>query len=186
MILKWDGNSWTYLAETLPASWWENPGVAALVIFQSKLCAGGAFSHLDQVPAKNVAKYNGIRWSPLETGPANGLVLDTGPLLIDGSAGPIAARGSDVYISGTLQFAGGVAGAEGVAGEEFPGEAAGAGLAPREVPGGDAPGGRAAWAAWAACAACVAGRPPTWCSTARSGARPAHSRRRLTSRACEK
>src|SRR5438046_2957013 len=70
--------------------------------------------------------------------------------------------------------------------EECPGEAAGAGLAPGEAPGGDAPGGRAACAAWAACAACVAGRPPTWCSTARSGARPAHSRRRLTSRAWEK
>jgi len=69
-IAKWDGASWSPLGTGLSGG--EFPGsVLALAVFDDgsgpALYAGGNFTLAGGVEAKNLAKWDGISWSPLDT-----------------------------------------------------------------------------------------------------------------------
>ncbi|WP_226163450.1 hypothetical protein [Hymenobacter terricola] len=75
--------------------------VNAVMRSGTDLYIGGSFSIVGGVSAAGIAKWNGTAWSPLGTGPANG---------VDGTVLALAVAGNgDVYAGGTLTMAGGVA-----------------------------------------------------------------------------
>jgi trimeric autotransporter adhesin len=87
------------------------PTVGALTVFDdgsgggTALYAGGSFTGAGGVTANGIAKWNGVSWSSLGTGPANGVSGSVFALTVfdDGSGG-----GADLYVGGNFVTAGGV------------------------------------------------------------------------------
>ncbi|MEW6159676.1 MAG: choice-of-anchor D domain-containing protein, partial [Verrucomicrobiota bacterium] len=87
-IMKWDGTKW------LPVEGL-NGGVLALATSAGNLYAGGWFTTAGGIPAKSVAKWDGIRWSPLDSG-------------LDGTVMALVASGDHVFAGGQFSNAGGI------------------------------------------------------------------------------
>jgi trimeric autotransporter adhesin len=113
-IAKWNGTFWSSLGtgSANGVSGGTLPHVVALMVFDDgsgggpDLYVGGNFTTAGGAPSNSIAKWNGTSWSPLGTGPANG-VNDTVLLALtvfdDGSGG-----GPALYAGGVFTTAGGV------------------------------------------------------------------------------
>jgi trimeric autotransporter adhesin len=108
-IAKWNGSAWSALGTGLSGGFF--PVVRALAVFSGgagvpALYAGGNFTSAGGVPANRMARWNGISWSALGTGSANGMDSFIYALTVfdDGSGG-----GPALYAGGAFTTAGGVA-----------------------------------------------------------------------------
>jgi len=96
---KWDGSAWTAIDTTA--------GVVALAVDTAgNIYAGGSFSTIGGVSAANIAKWNGVAWSPLGTGLSGGSVF-ADSLFRD-------ADGT-IWAGGTFTSAGGITTPSGIA-----------------------------------------------------------------------
>ncbi len=99
-IAKWDGQNWTALGSGISSS-------GQAIVFQiafgtnGDLYAGGMFTAAGSVAATNVARWNGVSWSPLGkgigAGPANAIPV-----------GALAVSGNNLFVGGTFTNAGGL------------------------------------------------------------------------------
>jgi len=89
-IAKWDGSAWSSLGGGIAGG-----SVDALTVYDDgtgpALCAGGTFTSAGGAPASRVAKWNGINWTPIGTGPT---VSPTALAACDFGAGP------NLYVAG--------------------------------------------------------------------------------------
>ena len=91
-IARWDGVRWATLGEGVEGS------VAAIVVSGKTVYVGGAFNNAGtaggpspiSVPARNIARWDGIRWSALGMG-------------ADGPISAIALSEDELYIGGSCQ-----------------------------------------------------------------------------------
>jgi hypothetical protein len=72
-IAKWDGSSWSPLGSGLGASEFSSAEARTLTVFDDgtgpSLYAGGSFTQAGGVPAaSNIARWDGLLWSPLQSG----------------------------------------------------------------------------------------------------------------------
>jgi hypothetical protein len=108
-IAKWDGTSWSPLG-TGSANGVNNT-VFALLAFDNgsgdgpRLYAGGVFTSAGGVTANRIAKWDGVAWSPLGTGAANGVNNTVFALAAFDSS---AAGGPALYAGGSFLTAGGL------------------------------------------------------------------------------
>lgn len=94
-VAKWDGRQWTPLFSN--QNWFG--GVSELAIYGNEIIAGGYFSTIGGVPAKNIARWNGSGWAALEGGTGNG---------VNDQVNEIVVAGNDVYVGGIFTSAGGI------------------------------------------------------------------------------
>jgi hypothetical protein len=96
-IAKWDGQRWASLGTGVRTGIYEGV-VRALALQGESLYVGGEFMTADNVPAHNIAKWNGDRWSSLAGGVRGNLeqVL------------AISVNGQDLYVGGIFTTAGGL------------------------------------------------------------------------------
>ena len=87
-IAMWDGATWSALGTGVDVADSDNPEwVNALVLDGDDLYIGGLFSAVDGVPAQNIAKWNGTRWSAVDggtDGEVETLLLHDGKLYVGG------------------------------------------------------------------------------------------------------
>lgn len=101
-IARWDGSAWTPLGDGLSGP------VRAMAVFDdglgggSTLYVGGSFSSAGGATAQNIAKWDGVAWSPVGTG-VNGTVYALLTLDADSGVGPA------LYAGGSFTEAGGIA-----------------------------------------------------------------------------
>lgn len=99
-IARWDGANWEPLGGGIPGDY--HNVVQALAVFDDgtgpRLFAGGRFTQAGGVTANNIARWDGVNWSPVGSG-VNGAVLalqvfdhGTGPALYAVSGGTGLAR----------------------------------------------------------------------------------------------
>ena len=93
-IAKWDGQTWTPLGSGL-----NSPDQAMILQIafgaNGDVYAGGLFTAAGGIAATNIARWNGVNWSPLGGGVSAGVVA-------------IAVNGSQVYAGGGITNFGGV------------------------------------------------------------------------------
>jgi hypothetical protein len=96
-IARWDGASWTALGSGVTglASF---VAVGGIAFRGNDIFVGGSFTNAGSVVAIGVAKWDGSSWSALGSG------LDVG--FGTPSAATVAMLGDDLYVGGTLNFAG--------------------------------------------------------------------------------
>jgi hypothetical protein len=94
-IARWDGSSWSAVGGGMRVGIYDGV-VWALAVSGSDLYAGGQFITSGDENIHNIAKWNGHRWSALESGIKGGLER----------ASAIAVNGNDVYIGGDFTEAG--------------------------------------------------------------------------------
>ncbi|MBC7772714.1 MAG: hypothetical protein H7210_09495 [Pyrinomonadaceae bacterium] len=98
-IARWDGSTWSPLGTGITGG--TNPAVYSLAVLPNgNLVAGGVFTTAGDVPAGNIARWDGATWSSLGTG-------------MSGVASPRVASlavlaGGDVVAGGSFTIAGGV------------------------------------------------------------------------------
>ena len=87
-VARWDGVDWSALGAGMGGDFWLDVMVGALAVDGAgNLYAGGSFTSAGGVSAKNVAKWDGARWSALGSG-MNGVVW---ALAADGTVNVYAA-----------------------------------------------------------------------------------------------
>ena len=74
--------------------------VRAIAVSGSNVFVGGYFTHAGGVTVNGIARWDGNTWSAMDTG----LLLGTSP----GRVNAIAVRGSNVYVGGRFDHAGGI------------------------------------------------------------------------------
>jgi trimeric autotransporter adhesin len=94
-IARWDGTSWFPLGAGMDI-FFGSVVSSLLVLTSGDLIAGGNFSKAGDVPAKNIARWNGASWSALGGG-TNGTVhalaeLSNGDLIAGGSFGQAGGK----------------------------------------------------------------------------------------------
>lgn len=94
-IAKWNGTTWSALGTGMDNT------VVALAASGTDIYAGGTFTTAGGVAASRVARWNGTAWSALGSGVA------VGPCSVDVVLA-LAANGSDLYVGGCFNSAGGV------------------------------------------------------------------------------
>ena len=101
-IAKWNGAAWSELAGGL------NGSGTALAVFDDgggeALYVGGIFTAAGGLPANRIARWNGSQWSTLGVGIGSTLpfpIVEAITVFDDG-------RGSDLYVAGQFQSAGGM------------------------------------------------------------------------------
>ncbi len=104
-IAKWNGTSWSALGAGTSDS------VLAIAVSGTDVYAGGWFWNAGGIYVRGIAKWNGSNWSPLGSGVT---FTQWDGNLYTGTVYSIALSGTDVYVGGTFQYAGGVA-AHGIA-----------------------------------------------------------------------
>ncbi len=102
-IARWDGSSWSSLGSGVGGGW-----IEALVTFDdgsgagTALYASGSFATVGDVPANNIARWNGSSWSPLGNG-TNGTIFALSAIDSGMPGGPA------LYAGGEFTGASGVA-----------------------------------------------------------------------------
>jgi hypothetical protein len=84
-VARWDGSDWSALGEGISGNPFsrEGPGIVrALLPLNGDLYAGGHFTHAGGIPAASVARWDGLKWSPMGAG-------------ISGTVGTLAALPDD-------------------------------------------------------------------------------------------
>jgi hypothetical protein len=104
-IARWDGTGWSPVGTGMGGHAF--PSVFALTVFDdgdsAALYAGGQFTTADGQPANNIAKWDGLSWSPLSTGLEGGPAPAVQALAVfDDGTGPA------LYVGGTFHVAGGL------------------------------------------------------------------------------
>jgi hypothetical protein len=104
-IARWDGANWSALGSgvggtvsSLPRI--RPPPVSALALAGKELFVGGDFAQAGNVPATNVARWDGTHWTPLGDG------LEFGYSAPPGVAA-LAIRTGELIVGGRFEFAGG-------------------------------------------------------------------------------
>jgi hypothetical protein len=99
-IARWDGNSWHPLGGGVIDEQLAIGRVAGLGVYDGNLIVGGYFSKAGDVPANNIAQWDGSSWSALGAG------IDTVGFL----EGPctFAVYGGDLIVGGDFEKAGGL------------------------------------------------------------------------------
>ncbi len=98
-IAKWNGTSWLALGEGNENGIRGDFAVVnAIQASSGRVYVGGVFSVAGDIPANNVALWNGSQWSSLGTGVSNG---------VRGSVFAMAIDEDGVYVGGTFDQAGG-------------------------------------------------------------------------------
>ncbi len=68
-IAKWNGAAWSDLSGVGAGSGTaDEPAIMALTVYNNELAAGGLFNSINELTAKNIAKWNGSSWSALGEG----------------------------------------------------------------------------------------------------------------------
>ncbi|MBI3846701.1 MAG: hypothetical protein HY292_18900 [Planctomycetes bacterium] len=100
-IARWNGTTWSPLG--LGIDGFRDATVSAIAAFDDgtgpAVYAGGSFSTAGEMPASNIAKWNGSTWSPLGSGLNDRVLALTS---FDDGSGPA------LYVGGTFRTAGGV------------------------------------------------------------------------------
>jgi len=94
-VARWDGSNWSALGSGVTGGDDAYPAVHALTVSGSDLYAGGIFTNAGGITAKNIAKWDGNRWSALGSG-------------LNNTVRALAVSGSDLYAGGFFTVAGGV------------------------------------------------------------------------------
>jgi len=95
-VARWDGSAWHALG-----SGTDNTVFALAVAGNGDVYAAGSFSYAGGVAASGIARWDGSAWHPLGAGLASSLG--------DMQANALAIIGTDVYVGGTFDSAGGAA-----------------------------------------------------------------------------
>ena len=74
-LLRLEDDGWTPIARHLANTQRSTAEIINLEVFQGDLYAGGGFIRINGVPANNIAKWNGQRWTPVGRG-LDGYVMD--------------------------------------------------------------------------------------------------------------
>jgi hypothetical protein len=93
-IARWDGSTWTTLDLSFAGARLF-AAVSGLAVIGPDLYIGGAFTGVNDVPAHNIARWNGVEWSPLGSG-------------VNDAVGHLAANGTDLILTGAFTTAGGL------------------------------------------------------------------------------
>jgi trimeric autotransporter adhesin len=106
-IARWDGNNWSSLGVGDASG--VNGRVLALTVFEDgngpTLFVGGEFTTAGGISANRIAKWNGVAWAPVGSGPSNGTSHSVRAMtLFDDSSGD----GPALYVGGDFTLAGGV------------------------------------------------------------------------------
>jgi hypothetical protein len=95
-IAKWNGTSWSALGSGMAGGVF-GPFVGVLAVFDDgsgpALIAGGSFSTAGDVPANNLAKWNGTSWSALGSGMGGSIPWVAALTVFDGDSGPALYAG---------------------------------------------------------------------------------------------
>jgi hypothetical protein len=67
-LAKWNGNAWSSIVNKLVSNNFGPGIIKALTVYNNKLIAAGAFDTINGVPARNIAQWDGVTWSPLGSG----------------------------------------------------------------------------------------------------------------------
>jgi hypothetical protein len=94
-VAEWNGSSWTVLGSGDPYLF-----INALAVLGTNLYAGGEITTVNGVSATGIAEWNGSSWSALGSG------VTTGDE--DGSVAALAVSGTNLFVGGTFNAAGGV------------------------------------------------------------------------------
>lgn len=97
-VAKWDGSNWS--AFNNGSGFGVNGGVNGIAVVGSDVYVGGFFTSASGVAVDNIAKWNGNNWSAL----GSGITQTFG----QGTVHAIKAKGTDVYVSGNFNRAGGI------------------------------------------------------------------------------
>ena len=101
-VARWDGQHWQSLGSGIGAG-----GVNSLCVFNdgsgTALYAGGVFQSAGGVPVRNIAKWNGLTWSPVGWG-VDGSVRSMA--VYDSGAGPALYASGGFHFSDTLTLDG--------------------------------------------------------------------------------
>jgi hypothetical protein len=96
-VAKWNGSSWSSVSTGMSGVPFGNaPTVFALAASGGDVYAGGFFGTAGDIPAANIAKWDGSSWSALGSG-------------MDNIVYALAVSGSDLYAGGAFFSAGGIA-----------------------------------------------------------------------------
>lgn len=98
---RWNGTEWLPLGNGIQGRGWETPVVYAMAYTNGVLYVGGRFSQAGDVPAFNIAAWNGQRWFALGSGIA---AADSRPYA---TVYALVIHGEHLYVGGDFQFAGG-------------------------------------------------------------------------------
>lgn len=100
-IAKWNGSTWSALGSGVTG----NAGtVRAICFIGDTLYVGGEFNTAGGTTAQRIAKWDGSNWSALGVGVYNNFSPN-----ISGSVQALAALGTDLYVGGNFDRAGGTA-----------------------------------------------------------------------------
>jgi hypothetical protein len=107
-IASWNGTTWTPLGtgiNELPVGNYYYD-VVALAVYNNELYAAGSFDTAGNMPANNIAKWNGASWAPVGGGVKGYVVsgVDTAQARIDA----MTVYNGELYVAGNFYSAGGV------------------------------------------------------------------------------
>lgn len=97
-IARWTGSAWSEVAGGV------NGAISDMLLLGTDLYVAGSFTEAGGVAAHGIARFDGVQWHALGAGATNGLTLNGQARF--GHA--LAAIGSDLYVAGNFDAAGGV------------------------------------------------------------------------------
>ncbi|WP_170266836.1 immunoglobulin domain-containing protein [Brevifollis gellanilyticus] len=97
-IAKWNGTTWSALGTGIAGGF--APAVSDMTQFNGQVYVTGSFTTAGGVTVNSIARWNGASWSAVGTG-----LADVG---FSGSGKALAVMGSNLYITGEFETAGGV------------------------------------------------------------------------------
>ncbi len=103
-VARWNGGAWSPLGGGFTIAAPGSAHVTSLAVFDGELYAGGSFDTAGGVPAQNIARWDGFLWSAA----AGGLVNNQGSIYVKSMTVWDDGGGSDLYVGGGFDEAGGV------------------------------------------------------------------------------
>ena len=100
-IAKWNGTNWSALGSGITDILFGQGTVYSVKAIGTDVYAGGNFDRAGGLPANGIARWDGANWHPLGSG-----VSGSG---IPGQVYAMDVTGSDLYVGGTFENAGGMA-----------------------------------------------------------------------------